>query len=437
MNARTDKDFITHIYKRGLTRSFYVKVLGAGIGFGVQIVLARILGVEKYGIYVFAMSWMYILAMVSKLGLDIAVVRFVPTFSVHSEWGHIRGFLQISVLYIFLSSVTVAALAALIILFNQNTMIKGQAEALWLAVGSLPVVSILGFTSSSLIGQKKIIKAELPDAILRPILLVCMVIVTYLYLNKTISPSHVVALNLMAAVTALTVSLVLLVNNLPENVKSASPLYKDNILTTSLPLLLQAGFYLIMVQTDILMLGTLYGPNYAGLYSPASRLVSFMSFIVAIFTVSVNPLYVELNIQKKKLQLQQLITGVTRNIFLCGLIFSVILGFFGKYILSVYGSEFVVVYLPMLVLIIGQMTNMCTVAREFMVMTGYQNQSGYIMLISLIINISLNYSLIPVFGMIGAALSTTISLFLMNSIMALYVMKATSINTSIIIAKSR
>ena len=55
------------VFARGAAGAFLGKALGLAAGFGLQIVLARVLGVDGYGIYVYALTWVSILLYVSVL----------------------------------------------------------------------------------------------------------------------------------------------------------------------------------------------------------------------------------------------------------------------------------------------------------------------------------------------------------------------------------
>ena len=66
------------ILARGASSALVVQVLGIGVAYFAQVVLARLLGDPKaYGDYTVPLIWMYLLVLPAKLGFDTAALRFV------------------------------------------------------------------------------------------------------------------------------------------------------------------------------------------------------------------------------------------------------------------------------------------------------------------------------------------------------------------------
>ena len=68
---------LSRLIVRGGAWSLLISASGAALSLGVHLVLARVLGGEEYGRYVFALAWMNVLLLVGKFELDTASVRFV------------------------------------------------------------------------------------------------------------------------------------------------------------------------------------------------------------------------------------------------------------------------------------------------------------------------------------------------------------------------
>src|SRR5262249_35927443 len=100
----------------GAAIAFPVYIAGAGITACSQLLIARIVGAETYGIYAYVIAWMTILGYVSALGFNIALLRFVPTYQTLGAWGLARGVIQyaerrvlaVSLLVIFAGTLVVA-----------------------------------------------------------------------------------------------------------------------------------------------------------------------------------------------------------------------------------------------------------------------------------------------------------------------------------------
>ena len=89
---------------------------------------------------------------------------------------------------------------------------------------------------------------------------------------------------------------------------------------------------------------------------------------------------------------------------------------FGKPLLGLlFGSEFEIAYVAMVLLVVGQFANAVSGSTgNFMNMTGHQTVFRNIMTGAALLNISLNLSLIPRFGIDGAAFAGMVSLSLWN-----------------------
>jgi O-antigen/teichoic acid export membrane protein len=191
--------------------------------------------------------------------------------------------------------------------------------------------------------------------------------------------------------------------------------------------------HLILKHTDIIMLGAIRGPDEAGIYSAASRISDLVVFALMAINTILAPMISELYSTGKNKELQRIVTLAAWAIFAFTLMFSIILVVFGKFALSLFGAEFVVTYVPLLILLCGQIVNaLAGSVGLIMTMTGHQNQAGAIVAVSAVINIILNALLIPLMGLAGAAISTAFTMVLWNLTMLVYVLRKLGINPTII-----
>ena len=93
---------------RGAGSSFLVKGLGMGLAFVVQLVAARLLGLENYGNYAYVLAWMTMVSILGRVGFETATLRFVSEYVEKQEWGKLLGFLRFSKRVVLIASVGVA-----------------------------------------------------------------------------------------------------------------------------------------------------------------------------------------------------------------------------------------------------------------------------------------------------------------------------------------
>ena len=78
----------------GGATAFAIFIASAGVTAGSQLLIARLIGAETYGVYAYVIAWMTILAYLSALGFDIALLRFVSVYQTTGAWSLVRGVIQ-------------------------------------------------------------------------------------------------------------------------------------------------------------------------------------------------------------------------------------------------------------------------------------------------------------------------------------------------------
>ena len=106
---------------------------------------------------------------------------------------------------------------------------------------------------------------------------------------------------------------------------------------------------------------------------------------------------------------------------------------YGERVLNLFGLEFVSAYNALTVLLIGQIGNALAGPVGLLLnMTGHQNSSAKIMLLSLILSIVACFGLIPRYGVMGASVASALSVILWNGLMLGFVIKRLKINPTIL-----
>ncbi|MCP4446451.1 MAG: oligosaccharide flippase family protein [Myxococcales bacterium] len=82
---------------------------------GTQILLAKLLLAEQFGIYSYVLSWAGIGALFCLLGFDTGAIRFVAAYQAKEQWDLFRGFLSTSKRVVLGLSLVVATLSSLLV----------------------------------------------------------------------------------------------------------------------------------------------------------------------------------------------------------------------------------------------------------------------------------------------------------------------------------
>ena len=267
------------ILTRGAIGVFIIRIAGAGILFSLHVLLARLLGVSQYGIYVYVITWLNILAILCLLGFHTSLVRFIAEYKAKQQWSLLRGILRRSTQTVLAFSILVGVIVAVITLFLKKRLGSEQVITFYIASVLLPVFALCQLQEAALRALKCVVQSELLLRFIRPVLLALIVAGPFFWTKNSLSAANVMAGNIVAAVGVFLIGTVLLRKALPEPASQAKLAYaQKQWLKVSLPLLLIAGMHIILKRTDIIMIGAIWGPDDAGVYSAASRISDLVVF---------------------------------------------------------------------------------------------------------------------------------------------------------------
>lgn len=421
------------ILARGAIGVLLVKVAGVGLLFGLHVLLARLLGTEQYGIYVYALAWINILVVFCLLGFQTSLVRFIAEYTVRQQWNLLRGIIRRSTQTVLASSIIVSGIGTIIITFKRHQIGDEVAIPFCIAFVLLPLFSLCRLQEASLRALKCAVQAEFVFSIVRPLMLGLAVLCLFYLLQGSINTVHAMTCNVVSVLAVFLIDTALLRRSLPVSVRHTPPAYaQSQWVKVSLSLLLAATMHKVLNRTDIVMLGIFLETKEVGPYSAASNIASLIILGLVATSAIAAPIISELYHTGNKEKLQTTLTLAARGIFIFTIVAGIILVILGKYALGFFGPEFVVAYVPLVILLVGLVINASSgLVGLIMAMTGHQNQAGIILTSCAVINIALNAVLIPAFGLSGAAVSTTITMALWNIAMIIYVRYKLQINPTV------
>ena len=418
---------------RGSFAAFSIRAIGAGLALLTQIVLARFLGVAEYGLYIYAITWVILLAQLACVGFDSSLVRYLSTYRTRAQWSLFRGILRVSFLTAGFVSMTIAGLVALLLIITNPALVAGQKQVLLLSLLLLPVFALTTIRQAVLRSLKQAALAQLPEYIVRPLILMGLVTGYYFVTRSLLTAENAIFIHLVAATVTLLIGAALINHALPDELNHASPRYKTGTwLRASAPNLFLSGVILLMSKIDIIMIGSIQSPTSSGIYAASSQIAELVVFaMIAVETIAA-PLIAELYSTGKQEQLQRIVTLSTRLASLFSIIAALLLVVFGDTVLGIYGDQFVQGYNALLILIAGQIINAFSGSSGLvLVMTGHQKSAARIAGVSALANILLNLALIPRYGITGAAIATSASIALWNLWMLYDVKRRLGINPGI------
>jgi O-antigen/teichoic acid export membrane protein len=201
-----------------------------------------------------------------------------------------------------------------------------------------------------------------------------------------------------------------------ENVSESNKTYSfKEIIYLSFPMMLSSSFALLMGWTDILMLSHYMAPKDIGIYNSALKLASITLIALASINSISSPKFAEFFSKKDFNGLKDVVQKSTKLMFITSAPILLIFMVFPKTILGIFGPEFVSGYIVLILLCIARFVNSISGSvGHLMQMTNNQKTYQYVIIIAFIINLILNFLLIPKFGINGAALSSSIAMIFWN-----------------------
>ncbi|MCS3650585.1 O-antigen/teichoic acid export membrane protein [Salinibacter ruber] len=409
--------------------SFIVKIIGAGLGFSTEVLLARILSVSEYGIYVYVWTWVYVLAVFCTVGFKGSLVRFASQFRMENEWAKLKGVLRLATQSSLATSFVVGGSFLASIYLYSDGQPSGIAGGLAVGMVVLPFLALNLLRKGALQGLKKVVLADLPYLVIRRVLLA--VIATSIYgiwgqFNATVL-LVAIAFTLLATVVVATYWLW---EALPAEVHNMSPKYqRKQWIQISLPFLFISGASIIQGKTDIIMLGSLGTAGAAGIYGAATRVTTLISFGLNATNMIVAPSISEYYNSGQLKKLQRLVAFSSFGVF----IFTVVVGgcliALGEWILFLFGEEYMTGYVALIVLVIGKSANaLLGPVGYLMTMTGRQWLASKVFAVGAVLNVLLNLILIPKYGIMGAAFATGTSITSWNVLLAYFAWNELGVN---------
>jgi O-antigen/teichoic acid export membrane protein len=399
----------------GALGSFGFQILASALGLATSILLARWLGADGYGLYSYAFAWVSVLSVPAVFGLSALLVREVAANQQRSAWGRTRGLLRWADFRVLSLSVSLAVLAAVVFWYTTGPGTV-SAWALVLALIALPFNALASLRQSALRGLRRVIVAQLPDRVIRPLLVLVLVVSAALALGDTFNALWAIGAAVAAAVAAYGVGAWSLRRVLPEAIRQARPESDGRIwLRSAMSFVFISGMFVVHDRADVIMLGILRDSAAIGVYSVAARGAMLIGFVLGAVHTALAPSLSRHFTNGDLQRLRTIMRQSTGLVFASSVPVALVLLVFGKQFLSIFGAEFVQGYAVLVILSAAQLINAATgPVGQLLNMTGHEKDTAMTVGVSAALNIGLNLALIPQWGPVGAAAATACSVAFWN-----------------------
>lgn len=422
---------------RGASGSLALQIANTALTLIMAVVLARVLSVENFGIYVFCLSIVQILSVPAMLGGRQLIVREVAAYRTKGEYHFLRGLLlrfrQASFLVSILLSLATAGVGYWV--YRDSRMMTPFLIAMCL----LPLLSAMRLQTAALRSLRHILYQPIAEAV-RPALVIIIVGAIYCFVSSDLGPEVALIAQLASSTFLMVGTCVLLHRLLPRKAKIVQPGFETSKWAKSaLPFILAGGMQILNKQTSVVLLGILQTPEEVGLFRVAQRGAMLIPFGLQAVNMAIAPTISQMFTQGEKDRLQRMITKSILAVLAFALPVFLVLILSGKWLLPfVFGQEYEPAYLPLVILCIGQLVNAGMGSVGLILdMTGLERLTAKGVAIAAIASIVLNFALIPFFGAAGAAIATSVSLVIWNVLLFVWLYRKTGIVSTIMSVKSK
>lgn len=399
---------------RDTSYGFSLRVVGGGLAFGANWLLARLLGPSGVGIYYLAFTTITIAAVLSRLGLNETCVRYASPAFAAGDWATVAGVRRTaSVLVLAASAVlTIILLSAAptisLYVFHQPEL----TNTLRIIALALVPFALLNINAAMLQSAKHVPASTVVQAAAIPGTFLVLLALTGIF---SVTPVIAAGCYTLATILVFAGSHAFWKRSVLFPTLTVKQFDSRKLLRTGLRIMGVNSISLIMAWTDTVCLGIWRPSAEVGLYGIAIRIALLTSLVVSAANSAIGPKFAELSAQENTPGLRMLMQRTSLGMAFIAIPVSAVLLLFPKFILGLFGHDFSAAYVVLMILAVGQFVSVVTgTLGHLMMMSGHERSLRNIIAVSAVLNVILNVILVPSFGMVGAAIATTISLISMS-----------------------
>lgn len=395
--------------------TFFGAVGGAVMVFGNEIIVARIMGVPTYGLYALSLVVARMGETISVFGLTTGMLHFLPVYLKEGRIGRVTGTIVASLLL----PLVLGVVSALIVWFSATwiatVVLNEPASAPYLRLFALPIpllctIEVLGVITRGF-GRAEfyvLIRNITPP-------LMYMSLLTLLFLTDS-SPLLVAQAFGAAQMVACLVGIIVVARLIRRNIswERPQPPFRE-LYAYSFPLMLNSLLYTLMGAADIFMLMNMKGATEAGIYRACIQTRPAFDMALIAFNAAAIHIYPVLFREGRMAELSNTYGNVIRITSAVVTVLFVLVILSPMDILSLLGPDFAVGASTMTYLVIGLLFHGCVgSAGILLIITKHQHYETINAIIGVLVNVLLNFLLIPHLGTEGAAIATCAGLLVMN-----------------------
>ncbi|WP_421589807.1 lipopolysaccharide biosynthesis protein [Shinella sp. M27] len=387
--------------------AFAIRVASAAIAFISQIILARVMGEFEYGIFVFVWAIVVIFGDMSCLGFHTTVVRFLPDYVGRAAYAEIRGLTSTARIFAMLSSTALAVAGFLTLWLFRDRVADYYVVPLFVGLFCMPMIALGDVLESTARAHSWAVVALSPTYIVRPLL-----ILVFMVLAVWLGEPHTALTAMVAALAATYLTTVAQFFNIVRRLGKrylAGP-HKVEFglwIKAALPIFLIEGFGFLLTNSDVIVVGLFLDPESVAIYFAAAKTMALVHFVFFSVKAAAAPRFSAMFAAGDRVGLARFAGETARWSFWPSLAVGLSVLAAGHLLLSLFGPAFTAGWGLMFILFAGILAKALVGPGEVLLtMCGEQKLCVAVYAVALAANITFNVTLIPLFGLVGAASAT-------------------------------
>ncbi|WP_423746931.1 flippase (plasmid) [Haladaptatus sp. SPP-AMP-3] len=392
--------------------AFIGKLLRRCGEFGLLVLIARELGAAALGVYSLALVFLEIGGRMSQLGMNVTVLKFIPEYLQEDDQDHLFGLSVLAVVTPLVIGTFVAGTLYILYPWIITKLDTSNGDVLRIFFLGVPLFALIYILEAVTRGFKE----TKYSAYIRDIGYAGSAFViggSAILLRQSL---YSFALGyLFALVLSVFLGIYYLYRLLPT-ARSITPKFEmKKVYQYSFTVMFAGIAQYVMIWTDVLVIGWFKSDAVVGHYEAAFQTSVLLSFALisvnAIFPSIVSDLY-----QRREFDvLEQTYQSIVKWVSSLTLLAALFMGIYAQEILSIFGTSFETATEILIVLIFGRVVLSAAGPCGYLLsMAGQERLETTNVILVSILNLCLNVIGVTNYGILGAAVATTISVSVLN-----------------------
>lgn len=380
----------------------------------ISFLIAKLLGPAQLGIYSLAITIAVFASQISTFGMQAGVIKFIPHHIRKDERPKVKGIIITS----FTSTLGLGLIIGAVLFFFADYIAGGvfhkPALSLPLKIVSIavPIVALYSITSATLRAFKMIAHQSFM-LITQKVLLLVFVFAAILIGVKIVG--IIIIAEISFAIAALIGGAIIIKERFPLIRNMPAEYIFRNLYGYSFLMSLSYIASYFISSTDILMLGYFKTLSDVGIYKLSVSFAVMCVMPVYIVNIAHAPLVSEFHAKDEAKKMKAVATTLNRWVFMVSLPVYLALILYAGRLLGFFGRDFTGGTPVLIILGFAQLVSASTGSVSILLtMTKYPHLDLLNNVILLVLCLALNFVLIPIFGIVGAATATATAIVFIN-----------------------